>query len=53
MNAHRCALADEVVLSIDGSVQQDSRGDIPIATIGLLSSSVSAAGTGLSIVESV
>lgn len=36
MNAHPCALADEIMLSIDDFVQQDSQDDILIATIELL-----------------
>ena len=35
MNAHPCALADEIMLSIDDFVQQDSQDDILIATIEL------------------
>ena len=36
MNAHPCALADEIMLSIDDFVQQESQDDILIATIELL-----------------
>lgn len=36
LNAHPCALADEIMLSIDDFVQQDSQDDILIATIELL-----------------
>jgi serine phosphatase RsbU (regulator of sigma subunit) len=36
MNAHPCALADEIMLSIDDFVQQDNQDDILIATIELL-----------------
>ena len=36
MNAHPCALADEIMLSIDDFVQQESQDDILIATIEIL-----------------
>ncbi|MFK7790354.1 MAG: PP2C family protein-serine/threonine phosphatase [Phycisphaeraceae bacterium] len=36
MNAHPCALADEIMLSIDDFVQQESQDDILIATLELL-----------------
>lgn len=40
MNAHPCALADEIMLSIDDFVQQDSQDDILIATIELLNTGI-------------
>ncbi|MEO0474894.1 MAG: PP2C family protein-serine/threonine phosphatase [Planctomycetota bacterium] len=45
LNAHPCALADEIMLSIDDFIQQESQDDILIATLELLQSHSGMAGT--------
>ena len=47
LNAHPCALADEIMLSIDDFVKQDCQDDILIATIELLKGMPSQAGDAI------